>query len=148
MKAIDFNQKKDQKLIDYNQILLKIWLKSRSSIRTRRWILNWTEIDDWNWPAWNPNRRRFVAGPLIALAYSKHINEQDFWRSNLLPRGKGNKTKMLGQISKRFATYLNVQVCCHPQSSSTVEQSHSTPEILGLNLSQAHWKLKLILQLL
>ena len=49
-------------------ILIKIRLKLRSLVWSRCLYPNWTEIDDQNRQAWNPNRRWFDSVPLIASA--------------------------------------------------------------------------------
>ena len=45
--------------IKKDRLYIEIWSKSQLSIQISCWISNRTEIDDRNWPAWNPNRRRF-----------------------------------------------------------------------------------------
>ena len=52
----------------FNQKQIEFISKSGSSIRSHSQNPNQIEIDDRIWLAWNPKRRQFVAGPLIALA--------------------------------------------------------------------------------
>ena len=60
---VEFNQK----LIEFYRILTLTF--NRNPIFVAK--INRTEFDIQIWNAWNPNRRQFDSGILVALAYSR-----------------------------------------------------------------------------